>query len=132
MEELDGLNLEELGLSEKELDIIKNLIEATKKKKSAKRSQPKPSKLPPAYINRYETQCSTCGKIYFESYYMEPDKELGGLMGIQIPEDKVDSYCDVRTSIKTVIICKYCKERLLLLSKEELIDRYLKEKLRWT
>lgn len=127
---MEDLKLDGISLNEKERAILNKLLNATKKTKIN-------TKVPvnrhlKEYINRYEVSCLTCKLVYFESYYMEPDKETGALLGMLIPEDKVDTCCEVRTSLRKVTTCNSCTKRLMRLEKEEIIKLYLKEKLRWT
>ena len=123
--------LDKLNLSAKERQILEELFKLTKKKGAKKNTVCKTDKLQPSYVNRYETRCDTCKAVFFESYYMEQSPEHGGLIGMLIPEDKVTTVCDVRTSVKDVVICKYCKERLMKIPKEEIINRLLKERFKW-
>ena len=125
--EIEGLE----GLSEKEQLVVKKILELAKKKE--KRITLKKSVTTPAkeYVCRFEICCKTCGKIYFESYYMEPDKGNGAYIGMMIPENKVTDCCEIRTQERDVLCCNYCVERLMKFEKEDIIKMYLKERRKW-
>ena len=123
------INLNGIILSDEEKRILNKLMSSANKKVNTKVPISKHLK---EYINRYEIHCQTCKLVYFESYYMEPDKETGALMGLLMPEGKVTDCCDIRTSTRSVITCNSCTERLMKLDKEVIIKLYLKEKYRWT
>jgi len=96
---------------------IEVIVKPLAKKRSCKRRQLKPYSLE---ITNY---CQTCGKETLVYFKMEKDKNRGlksnRFFFPLIPDKKEE---------RIVLTCNNCKNFLKNLSKEEIINKYLKEK----
>ena len=115
------------SLTRSDLDLLASLgikLEVFKEKKSSER---RPKALD-EYILQYHVKCRTCKATNNRVFYME--KRGNALCAREITSiEELEGLKDdlkVRTVSYTTKVCPKCKARLRLLSKEDIIKRYLK------
>jgi len=108
------------GLSPEDLDILQALgIEITIKRPRSS----KPRKACPEPYNlliRY--QCRLCGAVQQEAWEMRPNGRGDALEGTLVP---LEGFRPDKVKEEHRSHCVQCRERLLRLSKEELVDKLL-------
>ena len=108
------------GLSPEDLDILTTLgIEITIKRPRSTRPRkacPEPYNL----LIRY--QCKLCGAVQQEAWEMRKNEKGDALEGVRVPPE---GFYPDRVKEEHRSHCSQCRERLLCLSKEELIEKLL-------
>jgi len=108
------------GLSPEDLDILAALgIEISiKRPRSSKprKSCPEPYNL----LIRY--QCKLCGSVQSEAWEMRPNERSDALEGTKVSSE---GFHPDRIKEELRSHCTMCRERLLQLSKEELVEKLL-------
>jgi len=108
------------GLSPEDLDILQALgIEITIKRPRS--SRPRKS-CPEPYNLLIRYQCKLCGAVQQEAWEMRPNGEGDALEGAKVP---LEGFRPDKVKEELRATCSQCRERLLQLSKEELIEKLL-------
>jgi len=108
------------GLSAEDLDILTALgIEITIKRPRS--SRPRKS-CPEPYNLLIRYQCRLCGAVQQEAWEMRPNGRGDALEGTKVP---LEGFRPDKVKEELRSHCSQCRERLLRLSKEELVEKLL-------
>ena len=108
------------GLSAEDLDILAALgIEIHIKRPRS--SRPRKS-CPEPYNLLIRYQCRLCGAVQSEAWEMRPNGKGDALEGTKVP---LEGFRPDKVKEESRATCSQCRERLLQLSKEELVEKLL-------
>jgi len=108
------------GLSPEDLDVLAALgIEITIKRPRS--SRPRKS-CPSPYNLLIRYQCKLCGSVQQEAWEMRPNSKGDALEGTKV---SLEGFRPDKVKEEHRSHCTMCRERLLRLSKEELVDKLL-------